>query len=114
MIKKLEDCMGFFHALYLADIGAASAEEYGKYMGVEVPELLKGAHICAPLTKPTGNHNFVLSNMPLLGWATPFFAKTKCVLLCYGEGENMTCLHLCITCLDSWPGPGCYIHGSWN
>lgn len=94
------------------------AEEFAKEAGLRLPEEFKGSHIRAASSKDKkGEFSITLSTLkwPFFAFLLPALEKTKCYLICWdGSDDKMHCLHVCVTCLDGWPGPGCHIHGSYD
>jgi len=106
------DFMWHVYHTKLDDIYSVSA--LCKDFGIPVPTSLeKGTLREATSADKQGKTKFTISTSKF-GWLFPWLAKTKCVLICTEFAEGIHCLHVCITCLDDWPGPGCYIHGSWE
>jgi len=116
--NEATEFLGFFGRLSKRNFGYEdTAENLAKFYDLTLPESLKGAKITpAPKGPKKGKQSFVLSTLkyPHFSWALSFFAKTKCYLVCVEHGDHVHCVHICVTCLDGWPGPGCYLHGSWD
>lgn len=93
-----------------------TAENLSKFYGLKLPASLAGAKISPAKGKAKGKKSFVYSTLrwPDFAWTLRWFAKTKCYLVCINHEDHVHCIHVCVTCLDSWPGPGCYIHGSYD
>ena len=113
-----DHCLEFFSKLRDTEqFGIMPAEELAKKLGVELPPSLKGAKVSeAPNVRPKarGTFSFTSVRVPLAAWFVSFLAKTKCYLVCVDHDDHVHCVHICITCFDGWPGPGCYIHGSYD
>lgn len=95
-----------------------SCDELAKELNVELPETFRGAKIQNAHTKQAGKKHITWSNLkyPWLARLFSFLAKSRCVLICWDgpmDGK-LHCIHICVTCFDDWPGPGCIIHGSYN
>jgi hypothetical protein len=112
-----DKALEFFHEIgELEFAGSAKAEELAKEVGVELPDWLKGATVTDEVPddfKGVGTFNFSTFRFPMLARLVSFLAKTKCWLVCVEHGDHIHCVHICVTCFDGWPGPGCYLHGSW-
>jgi hypothetical protein len=93
-------------------------EQFAKETGLKLPDEFKGSKISAYRRgDPKGKFNITLSTLkwPFFSFLLPFLAKTKCYLICWEDGTGkMHCLHVCVSCFDGFPGPGCHIHGSYD
>jgi hypothetical protein len=93
-----------------------SCDILAKELQLELPEVFRGATI-QDTTSKGGTKHITWANLkyPWLAGLFSFLAKTRCALICWdGADDKLHCIHICVTCFDSWPGPGCYIHGSYN
>jgi len=114
----VKSVLGFFNRINRARIIEPTlADNLAKLVGVPLPDSLKGATIdMAEKNHRRGKHSFTLTTLkyPSWAWAFSWLAKTKCYLICVGEGEHIHCVHICVSCFDGFPGPGCYLHGSYD
>lgn len=124
-LHQLADLVPFFRRLpvawerWLSDPShTVGAEEVAQGMGLPLPPLLAGSRIrrAEDAAGVSRTPAFVLSTQPRPFWAGlfAFRAKTHCYLVCWTDAEQTRCLHLCVSCFDGWPGPGCYLHGSYD
>ena len=114
---KVNDLFDFFNGISnLENFEEQTTEELAKRLGLPLPDLLKSG-VIRPATKNdvSGSQSFIISSLryPNFAWLLPWLARYKCFLICIDHGDHVHCVHICVTCLDSWPGPGCYIHGSY-
>lgn len=110
-----DSLLDFMHQISRLDlVGTQKTSDLCNKLGIDLPAVLENSTIreATKEDKP-GSNTFTISTT-MFGWLMPWLAKTKCVLICVDLEDGIHCLHLCVTCLDGWPGPGCYIHGSWN
>lgn len=115
---KVNELIRFFQgASAIEGTGKFKVEELAKLINLTVPDALTGSTIRnATKGDKKGKNSFVISTLKSswLGWLMPFLAKTKCYLVCWEIGDRLHCVHVCVTCFDGWPGPGCYLHGSYD
>lgn len=110
-----DSLLAFMHQISNLDlIGTQKTADLCKKLDIDLPVVLENSTIRVAVKEDKPGSNTFTISTTMFGWLMPWFAKTKCVLICVDLEDGIRCLHLCVTCLDSWPGPGCYIHGSWN
>ena len=102
--------------------GPVPCDELAKELKIELPDVFRGAKISNANIKQSGGKRITWSNIkhPFWAWFARILGfverKSRCVLICWDgpmDGK-LHCIHICVTCFDEWPGPGCIIHGSYN
>jgi hypothetical protein len=116
--NDVSEYLSFFQAVSrVKNFEPTSTEELAKYLSISLPASLAGATIeVAKKNHRKGKHSFTITTIkhPYFSWALAFLSQYKCYLICFDHGDHIHCLHICVTCLDSFPGPGCYIHGTYD
>jgi hypothetical protein len=123
MNLELDNLKKFFLAANHCDTISSnpiSVEDLAKKMGVELPASLKGykVRLFDPNPKLFGKQDkkgkLVATFYEGSSYLTylSFLAKSRCFVYCADEDIPIVggkCITVCVTCLDGWPGPGCWI-----